>query len=390
METKELPGIVDLITGKFVRHSAAFHEWRVADRVRKLKASPDDPSLTDDLAVSYDKLGRQAEGIALLRAFRHRNGDRYETIANLGTLHLHAGEAAQGQELIAAALRINPNAHFGREQYQLWLAKYIEESELKTAGVLSTDLTPQPRGFATFVLKKFYAPELPAEGMAAGRVAGRPFFAPKLQPAIHGMLGIMHFGNHRSPVVLEALGDLLAAGWNDEQGPEHAARCYLRAAIETEGKPQAAIYRALAQQALAENRAAKAVPDVEEFERTLRGEIHQADQWFEKIAANEATWIAAGVDVETRFRREYYDTLESTLKGSGIRSHVQVATSPMSLIDRFQSQWRTIYWPVASPMLGLVIVFFGAIWLYLRQRRKTAADAAGWLLKRPPGKPSPL
>src|SRR5262245_34552496 len=66
MERLRFPGVLEIITGKFVRHSKAYYEWRITDRQKKLEASPYDPALIDDLAVAYAKLGRPQEGIALL------------------------------------------------------------------------------------------------------------------------------------------------------------------------------------------------------------------------------------------------------------------------------------------------------------------------------------
>ena len=58
MERLRFPGVLEIITGKFVRHSRAYYEWRIKDRLKKLAAKPGDPALIDDLAVGYDKLGR--------------------------------------------------------------------------------------------------------------------------------------------------------------------------------------------------------------------------------------------------------------------------------------------------------------------------------------------
>src|SRR5262245_46406128 len=66
MERRRFPGTLEMITGKFARHSPAFYEWRVQDRAKRMHSSAEDPALADDLAVAYSKLGRHAEGIALL------------------------------------------------------------------------------------------------------------------------------------------------------------------------------------------------------------------------------------------------------------------------------------------------------------------------------------
>src|SRR5436190_24313012 len=82
MERSRFPGALEIITGKFVRHSRAYYEWRIGDRKKKLEARPDDPALLDDLAVAYAKLGRPEEGIALLEPTLKTRPDRYETLSN--------------------------------------------------------------------------------------------------------------------------------------------------------------------------------------------------------------------------------------------------------------------------------------------------------------------
>jgi tetratricopeptide (TPR) repeat protein len=131
MERLRFPGVLEIITGKFVRHSQAYYELRIKDRLKKLEAKPDDPALIDDLAVGYDKLGRYDEGITVLEKSLAAEPDRYETLANLATLLFHAGRLEESKQHVQRALEINPNAHFGREKYQLLLTEYVQQSELK-------------------------------------------------------------------------------------------------------------------------------------------------------------------------------------------------------------------------------------------------------------------
>src|SRR5262245_51196650 len=84
---RRFPGVLEMITGKFVRHSAAYYEWRIRDRTERMKSPAENPALSDDLAVAYAKLGRHAEAIALLEGVLATHPDRYETLANLGTIH---------------------------------------------------------------------------------------------------------------------------------------------------------------------------------------------------------------------------------------------------------------------------------------------------------------
>src|SRR5688572_30431908 len=115
MERLRFPGVLEIITGKFVRHSRAYYEWRIEDRKKRLKTSSDDPALIDDLAVAHAKLGRPDEGIPLLEKVLEQEPQRYETLSNLGTLLFFVGRLDESKQHIRRALAINPDAHFGRE-----------------------------------------------------------------------------------------------------------------------------------------------------------------------------------------------------------------------------------------------------------------------------------
>ena len=66
-ERRDMPGVLELIVGKFPRHTDAFYEWRVKDRRSRLALHDSGveelgadarAGLYDDLAVALDKLGR--------------------------------------------------------------------------------------------------------------------------------------------------------------------------------------------------------------------------------------------------------------------------------------------------------------------------------------------
>jgi hypothetical protein len=124
-------------------------------------------SLLDDFAVDFDRLGRPAEGIPILRKKLDlqqpldSTGKRpapeaafYTTYANLGTLLAHAnikGAIAkdptamaglrEGLAFIEQSMQVNPDAHFGRETWQAIILHYllyaIEHPEI----LISEDLT---------------------------------------------------------------------------------------------------------------------------------------------------------------------------------------------------------------------------------------------------------
>src|SRR5947207_15309999 len=66
MERQRFPGTLEISTGKFLRHSPAFYEWRVKDRLAKLEKEPTNLDWHDDLAVAYDKLGQTDKAIEVM------------------------------------------------------------------------------------------------------------------------------------------------------------------------------------------------------------------------------------------------------------------------------------------------------------------------------------
>jgi hypothetical protein len=61
---------------------------------------------------------------------------------------------------------------------------------------------------------------------------------------------MLHFADHQSPVLLEALGDLLITGELDANGTRLAARAYVLAAQMSTDAKVADRYRTMARQAL--------------------------------------------------------------------------------------------------------------------------------------------
>src|SRR6516165_2437173 len=221
MERSRFPDTLELITGKFLRHSKEFYEWRIQDRRQKLATDPDNLSYFDDLAVAYDKIGQHDKAIETILIKDKKHPGLYETEANLGTFYIHDGQLEKGLEHINRAIQINPNAHFGREVYQKRLVEYALSRRQKGKTVLplakferrtranedpDSDLEIYPllgEDFASFLFKRNH-PGVSAE---------------KRAPAIKGILGMMKFGNYDSPILLEALGNLLSLDLGFETRP---------------------------------------------------------------------------------------------------------------------------------------------------------------------------
>jgi hypothetical protein len=139
----------DAIFGRFHRYPALYYQMRLERVTRELEASPTDPlALMDDAAVACDRLGDSDAAIAWMgrkRSLMDQPGlanygpeelreHEYRYLANLGTFHAHRALArgepqgddmAQAAALIEAAVALNPDAHFGREQVQLHIIRWL-------------------------------------------------------------------------------------------------------------------------------------------------------------------------------------------------------------------------------------------------------------------------
>ena len=305
MERRRFPSALELITGKFLRHSAAYYQWRIDDRLEKLKADPKNLRFLDDLAVAYDKLGQHDKAIETILKKNAIQPGLYETEANLGTFLIHAGRLEEGLEHIRRAIEINPEAHFGREIYQQLLVEYVlskrnEDRSLPMPLEGSSNRTDHfdPAGFARFVLEQRQIDE--DNGRDVEKELGR---------AIKGVLGMMRFGNYDSPVLLEALGDLLLSYGRVDDGKRLAARAFLKASYEVSDPHAQEEYRKLAEQALQRQTVHELTYrelSLRRLEKVFQRELEEAKAWYEQVAADERRWIDEGVDVDAAFAKKYY------------------------------------------------------------------------------------
>jgi hypothetical protein len=147
MEARGLPGITEIITGRFDRFPALYYEMRLQRVSEQLEKYPSNLELYDDAGVACDRLSLSDQAIgwmerklSVLEGLETEGVDtsehRYRYLANLGTFHVHRwlkngadrenmADMERSRELIAAAIELNPDAHFGRERYQLLAIEWI-------------------------------------------------------------------------------------------------------------------------------------------------------------------------------------------------------------------------------------------------------------------------
>ncbi len=162
-EARGIPGIVDLITGRFERNPPLYYEMRLARVAAEIERDPGKLELYDDAGAACDRLYRGDEAIAWMARKKlalDKTGTLppppgtpsastkeskaiadhwYRYYANLGTFHAHRWVRGKrdrrdmtdlhtGRDLIAKAIAINPDAHFGREKYQLAAIHWLIEA----------------------------------------------------------------------------------------------------------------------------------------------------------------------------------------------------------------------------------------------------------------------
>lgn len=242
-EQRGLPEVAAILAGKWERHSKFFYEKRVEAMTALLAREPDNLDAYNNLAVAYDKLGDSHKAIeVILKKDAFKPGE-YKTLANLGTFYLHAGDVEPGVEYIKKALAVNPDAHFGREKYQLMIAEFLRDAKSRPALLdFGSFVLPSidPNGYVGLVPTT--APIDP--GMDAlpprvqlGRVGTEKLV--EVNRAITGVVGIIRFGSGTNPHLFMALGDLLAA-----RGDPHLAyRAYRRAFDYGHPRPAMAKHR---------------------------------------------------------------------------------------------------------------------------------------------------
>jgi tetratricopeptide (TPR) repeat protein len=300
-ERSRFPTALELITGKFLRHSKEFYEWRIQDRLRRLEKDPNNLALLDDLGVAWQKTGQTDKAIETMERKERIQPGVYETYSNWGTFYILAGDFEKGLPLIDKALEINPDAHFGREKYQKWLVEYAmsrrdEGTPMFPIGWGESRVDRKPSSFSDFLAERLGKKSLNLEDA---------------QPAITGVLGMMRFADHDNPLLLEALADLLLVrprAPESEDAKLLAARALLLASDRVDVPESKARFRERAE-SVAAYQARNGSPlnrmPFSEMEAEFKKELADAEVWYADLQAKEREWIAQGLDADAEFDKLY-------------------------------------------------------------------------------------
>ena len=206
----ELKGVPDrevLVSNRWHRHGTSYYEERIARLASKPGRTLDE---YDDLAVAYEKTKAYELALRVLREKRsvleeHPDPDHlYRYHANYGTILAHSGKYEEALGQLEKAVEINPEAHFGREEYQILLIRYViaargDPTLWEKHNFLSYSGRSWP---ASHKLKSSYTGTA-KEGDAASEE--------ELERAYQGVAGMLRFGGREGPELYRALGDISLA-----------------------------------------------------------------------------------------------------------------------------------------------------------------------------------
>ncbi|MCX5659303.1 MAG: hypothetical protein NTW19_06215 [Planctomycetota bacterium] len=139
--------VVNAVVGWFDRNPPLYYEMRIKLASAAIEKNPGDLGAYDDAAVACDRIGRGDEALEWMERKSRRldaldandpavRDHRYRFLANTGTFWVHRwarngadrgklAEVEKARDYIARAIELNPNAHFGREKYQLKFLEWI-------------------------------------------------------------------------------------------------------------------------------------------------------------------------------------------------------------------------------------------------------------------------
>ena len=203
-EIRGVPSAEVLITNRWFRHDETLYRLRVEKLSKKTDLSLEE---LDNLAMAHERLGERERALEILELKREAlkskpdSDQQYRYHANRGTVLAHLGDYDEAISELEKAIEINPDAHFGREKYQIIAIRYVRDAtanpELWSAhnflSYAGFDFEPSDHGS----VQSYHA-------RTTGR---RPLHPEEVHEAVGGML---RFGGQEGAELYRTLGDVLA------------------------------------------------------------------------------------------------------------------------------------------------------------------------------------
>ncbi len=219
--------LAEVVSGDLQKHSRAFYEAKVTYTRPIIERGAAPMERYDDLAVALAKLGQLDEAIAVLGDKEKKFPGEYTTLANWGTFLAMKGDLAGALDKLRAAVAKRPDAHFGREVFQLQLLEFALRAQKDPS-------LPERENFLGLEMNVGNAG---IRGTSQRKVPAKDRQTPVPAKAIEALTGMIRFGEAQDlPMVWSALGWALA--W---QGDTQLAIRALRRA-ELLGDAKAGVY----------------------------------------------------------------------------------------------------------------------------------------------------
>ena len=349
-ELRGLPDAFDLVVGRWHRHGEAYYRERV-DRL----ADKPECSLAelDDLAVAYERLGRRRDAVGVMQTKRDAlaltpgKEHQYRYHANLGTFHAHAGRFDEALVELKRAVAINPEAHFGREHFQIELIEYVAAAK-RQPRIWRTHSFLRHAGYDLSFYIGGHALEDPERCVLLR--GDRELSWDDAYRAIGGML---RFGGLEGPELYRSLGELFL--WR-----RHLNLAWYAFGVAIErGHPAAdmlAASRREIERHWDEARPHNRTGHVNPTEADFRAARDNADLWLAAFQLAEAEAIAAGEDVRS----------DAALQALLARADREVPRLAGLAAPEPALSWRTLaQWSLVG---GGLLLLAGVLWLRSRAR----------------------
>ena len=313
-EAKGIPDTIRVISGRFERNPDLYYEMRLARVTKELGSTPETLELYDDAGVACDRLHRGDEAIAWMEKKRAQmerlrgvadagvlREHRYRTLANLGTFIAHRwlrngadrtkiSEMKRGRDFIAAAIELNPDAHFGREKYQLKAMEWM--------------ISPPPKKKDSPTITSFIDVGIPAD---------------LARDAVEGLSGLIVLGDAwQSADIFHALAIALQA---DRQKTSVAYSSYLRCFELIDAGAKSAVSTASTAELKKQIQAgdyqvtSENMPQKENLELQFKELRAEADEWHAQRTAFMIERLKVGrhPDTDETFWNEWQEPAEPEL-----------------------------------------------------------------------------